>query len=75
MARTFGKAAQRLEASMEWQAYDRKTQKYNSMLIERFLETRVEADVALTWRDVPVEYMTAKDLRAFGIATAAPLRV
>ncbi|NKK88736.1 tyrosine-type recombinase/integrase [Rhizobium leguminosarum bv. viciae] len=64
MARTFGKAATRLEDTMEWKAYDSKTRKYNAMLIERFLETRVEADVDLTWRNVPVEYMTAKLLRS-----------
>jgi integrase len=66
MARTFGKAATRLEATMEWQQYDRKTQKYNAMLIERFLETRVIDDVDdLKWRDVPVEFMTAQHLRTF----------
>lgn len=66
MARTFGKAATRLEETMEWKAYDSKTQKYNAMLIERFLETRPEADVEdVKWRDVPVDFMEARHLRAF----------
>lgn len=63
MARTFGKAATRLEKTMEWTQYDLKTQTYNTMLINRFLTTRVDPDVDLVWRDVPVEYMTAKHLR------------
>lgn len=62
-AKSFGKAARRLETTMEWQDYDPATRKKNADLIERFLEMKVADDAPLTWRDTPVEYLDADRLR------------
>ncbi|WP_292159434.1 hypothetical protein [Mesorhizobium sp.] len=63
LPKTFGQAALRLEATMEWADFDPATQDKNSRLIERFLNTPVDPAHVLTWRDVPVEYMDADRLR------------
>jgi integrase len=65
LSKTFAHAQRLLEASMEWQSYDFKTQRYNSRLIERFLEMPVDAArSSAKWRDAPVEFLRAADLRA-----------
>lgn len=64
MPRTFGLAARRLETTMEWDEFDPATQAKNGSLIERFLSMPVDPNHALTWRDVPVEFMDADKLRA-----------
>lgn len=64
MPRTFGKAWRRLETTMEWLDYDPATQRKNTRLIERFLSMQVDPAKALTWRQVPVEYLDADRLRA-----------
>lgn len=64
MPRTFGLAARRLETTMEWDEFDPATQAKNASLIERFLSMPVDPNHALTWRDVPVEFMDADKLRA-----------
>ncbi len=63
LPKTFGHAARRLETTMEWADFDSATQDKNSRLIERFLNTLVDPEHILTWRDVPVEYMDADRLR------------
>lgn len=64
LPRTFGLAARRLETTMEWDEFDPATQAKNGSLIERFLNMPVDPNHALTWRDVPVEFMDADKLRA-----------
>lgn len=64
LPRTFGQAARRLETTMEWAEFDPATQAKNRSLIERFLNMPVDPKYALTWRDVPVEYLDADKLRA-----------
>jgi len=64
LPRTFGQAARRLETTMEWAEFDPATQAKNRSLIERFLNMPVDPKYALTWRDLPVEYLDADKLRA-----------
>ncbi len=66
--KTFGHAQRLLESSLEWLAFDEKTQKYNAKLIERFLKMPVDpARSSAVWRDCPVEFLRPSDLR--GIIT------
>ncbi|MER8410092.1 MULTISPECIES: hypothetical protein [unclassified Mesorhizobium] len=64
LPKTFGHAARRLEATMEWLDFDEATQRKNARLIERFLRMQVDPACPLTWRDTPVEHLDADHLRS-----------
>ncbi|MER9681871.1 site-specific integrase [Mesorhizobium sp. M0184] len=64
LPKTFGHAARRLEATMEWLNFDEATQQKNARLIERFLQMQVDPAYPLTWRNTPVEHLDADHLRA-----------
>ncbi|MER8955536.1 site-specific integrase [Mesorhizobium sp. M0833] len=74
LPKTFGHAARRLEATMEWLDFDEATQQKNARLIERFLKMQVDPAYPLTWRDTPVEHLDADHLRAIVEAVFAANR-
>ncbi|MDI7863966.1 tyrosine-type recombinase/integrase [Rhizobiaceae bacterium n13] len=63
--KSFGHAQRILEESPLWLSYDPKTRKYNTRMIETFLNARVDPGYLITWRDTPCAELMAKDIRAF----------
>lgn len=63
--KSFGHAFVILKQSPEWLALDELTHSKNIREIETFLAAKPDATAPLTWRDVPVEYLTIRHIRDF----------